>query len=269
MNTLDVVAGEFKALMASEGFQSEIHHLLWIPPRVNRGVNDQGWSCREHALFVGALALLRGIPSVVLKGRAAFIHGGSEEHPPNGLELNAHWWLRIERVGTCDLSPNLLAVPGTKLWPSGACTGLVGGLFLPEGNVSYASIRDPHEFDQRVNLATHQKHQAQALYSPAAFELLGKEHIERAMNWCNSPLTAQLKAQIPARTDLYAKAILHLDDFARGFAPSVQDKPQMLAWKSVSARPGNGRVALLERLEKLAVRPADPRFLAGASPIGD
>lgn len=71
-----------------------------------------------------------------------------------------------------------------------------------------------------------------------------------ALKWCDSPLSVTLQKRSHVRSDIYAKAVLHLYDFQHGEQDSLTHLNPMMAWKRVSERPGNGTAELLERLAK-------------------
>src|SRR5262249_32563263 len=95
-----------------KAFLSEIHKLLWIEPRINRGVFDSGWSCREHAFVCACLLLSSGFRPTVVIGKALFIQGPDNGRPPVGLgtqraDTTSHAWLSLPEWGMLDISPNL------------------------------------------------------------------------------------------------------------------------------------------------------------------
>lgn len=242
---------EFKNAISTEQFRRELHHLLWIEPSTKNEL-DMGWSCREHALFVGVLALLQGFPVVLVHGHAAFIQGSIGDIPPGGITQDPHTWLRIDGVGTCDLSVRLNTMPGQVAWKDWRESYLLASVFVPSKSTAFMGVSDPLKFEALFAEATHQKGERAAVYLNKTAEHLGIEHIENARRWCNSPLTDRLKKWYPTRSDIYAKAILHLNEILCSRGQSIIDLPQIAAWGAIGKRPGNGRLELVARLQALS-----------------
>lgn len=57
----------------------ELHALLWVQPRVNRGELDLGWSCREHAASIDALLTLNAVMSITHVWRSTVIGAGRSD----------------------------------------------------------------------------------------------------------------------------------------------------------------------------------------------
>ncbi len=238
----------FKAELASEPFRQELHHLLWIDPLINKGVRDEGWSCRDHALVVAALAAIRGHAAVAISGSVGFVQGPVGDQRPVGRNIGPHWWLMIESMGTCDFSPRLIKTRELPEWGDWQDAFLLGSAYVPAGTIAYAMT--PHEptFQAAFAAATNQEGVRTALYLRKAAEPLGLAQFERARDWINSPLTDRLKQRFPLRKDIYLRAVLHLDDFIKGAAASLRGLPQMQAWTQVAARAGNPRMEFRDRL---------------------
>ena len=239
---------EFKVALASQPFRNELHHLLWTDPFMNRGLRDEGWNCREHALFVGVLALLCGFTAVVIHGSAEFIMGPTGGVNPGSIKQDPHTWVRIDSVGSCDLSVRLNTMPTGLTWHGWQESYLLGSIFLPPASTDYTSLVDPIKHQNVSALATHQRDKRAAHYLQKAGEQIDLSQIENIRKWCNSPLTDRLKKLYPTRSDIYAKAILHLDDILRGKGQTITGLPQMVAWGAIGKRPGNGRVELMARI---------------------
>lgn len=239
---------EFKAAISSVVFRSELHHLLWIDPSVNRGDRDLGWSCREHALFVGMLAALQGFGAVFIHGRAQYIQGKVGDCSPGGVTQEPHSWVRIDGLGSFDLSVRLNTMPSKVKWEGWENSFLVGGKFKPDESTTFASVSEIAKFKLLCATATYEVDRRSAIYLQERGEQLGREQVENARKWCNSPLTEQLKRWHPTRSDIYAKAILHLDEILNGSGHSLTGQPQMSAWGQIGKRPGNGRLELVNRL---------------------
>lgn len=243
---------EFKAAIAEAPFRRELHHLLWEKPFVNKeGQRDFGWTCREHALFIGALAMLHGFQAAVVHGRAEFCVGPTANSVATGISQDPHWWTRIVDIGSCDLSVRLDSLPGGVSWDGWDESFLLGGKFTPADSTSFTSVSDPIKHEQICAIATHATGKRAANYLQRSIEPLGLQQIENARKWCNSPLTDRLKKLYPTRTDIYAKAILHLDEILNGVGKSVTALSQMAAWGAIAKRPGNGRVELAGRFTNL------------------
>jgi hypothetical protein len=240
---------EFINAISSESFRREINHILWLSPITNKGKLDAGWSCREHALFLGVLSMLHGIPSYAIHGKATFVVGPHTGRPPVGISQDRHTWVRIEGVGSCDLSVRLDKFSGTATWTDWPSSYLLGSKFLPPDTTHFVAVSDENRYEQMIALSTHSESTKSAVYLQLHAERIGLEHVENMRKWCNSPLTDRLKTAFPARTDVYAKAVLHLEDFLQGRGSSVAELHQMNAWAQILKRPGNARTELLDRLK--------------------
>lgn len=241
-------AEEFKVALAAAPFRYELHHLLWVPPFTHRGLRDEGWHCREHALIVGALAMLHGFSAAAIHGAAMFIVGASGGVNPVGVRQDPHMWVRIDGVGSCDLSVRLNTMPLGSIWADWQNSYLLGSKFLPNDSAVYTSLTDPSKHEHVCAVSSHQSDARAAHYLQISGEQLGLQQVENAKKWCNSPLTVRLKNLYPTRSDIYAKAILHLDEILNGTGKSVAHLPQMAAWGAVGKRPGNGRLELTARI---------------------
>lgn len=241
-------AEEFKTALASRAFRSELHHLLWVSPFTNRGVRDEGWHCREHALIVGVLALLHGFSAVAIHGKAEFVMGPTGGVPPGCIRQDPHTWVRIDGVGSCDLSVRLNSMPSGLVWADWQDSYLLGSKFVPNDSTFYSALGDRMKHENACALASHQPDARAAHYLQIQGEHIGLQQIENSMKWCNSPMTDRLKNMYPTRSDIYAKAILHLDEILCGKGQSVIHIPQMAAWGAISKQPGNGRLELFARI---------------------
>lgn len=237
-------------VLRSELLQKEIHHLTWRRPSLVKGRHDMGWNCKDHALLVGGLALLKGLAVIAIQGRAAFICGGSDGHPPSGYVVDPHWWVSIEGIGDCDLSPRIDLVSGSMTWPWMGPTGLVGGTFLPAAAVHCSAAESDREFDQALGRVVNQVGGFHACYRPAHWEVFNEDTVTGALKWCDSPLSVNVLRPKIRRGDLHAKAILFLDDFISGKAASLTRLSQLQAWGDIARQPGNGRLILRERVSQ-------------------
>lgn len=108
---------------------------------------------------------------------------------------------------------------------------------------------DPSKFLNGFNQATHECGGRLAIdLSRGMGEILGIDQIQRARKWCYSPLTVRLKNRCPSRADVYARAILHLDDHLRDSAASVANLPHMHAWARLCESPGEAHGEVLARM---------------------
>jgi hypothetical protein len=239
---------DFKAELSSERFRQELHHLLWIDPLINKGVLDEGWNCRDHTLVVAGLAAIRNHSVDAISGAAGFVQGPMGDERPVGRDTGRHWWLRIDGIGTCDLSPRLVKTPQLPEWADWQDAFLLGGAFVPAGTINYGMT--PHEpvFRALFNDASSKEGQRSAFYLRKAVEPLGLAQFDHARVWVNSPLTDRLKKRFPMRKDIYLRAVLHLDDFIKGAAASMCGLTPTQAWTEVAARPGNACVEFRNRL---------------------
>jgi hypothetical protein len=114
----------------------------------------------------------------------------------------------------------------------------------------FTYTRSGREFEDEFNKATHINGGLWAGYCPQGTDHVSDDLVSRALKWCDSPLSVTLQKRSHVRSDIYAKAVLHLHDFQLGKQDSLANFNQMMAWKRVSERPGNGTTELLERLAK-------------------
>ncbi len=244
----DETFDEYAAKVCSDRFRSELHNLFWIEPLKNRGTLDRGWNCREHALVLGTLTALRGWTSHVVHGQAYYVLGPTAQEPPVGLEVGPHSWLVIDGRGSCDLSPHLAHMPGTRAWPEYKESYLFGGRFSPPKSTMFMSTGSLEHWQASYNQATLTEDGRFAGYLRMRIEPFSSELVTQARNWCDSPLTVRLRKRFPTRSDIYARAILHLDAFLEDKAESLTSLPQLAAWRQMAHGPGNATHKLLERL---------------------
>ena len=232
--------------VCSEGFLTEVHHLLWVDPFDNDGVWDEGWNCRDHALVVGCLLKLMRHGCAILHGEACFVQGPVGAAPPQALAVPAHSWLGIDNIGFLDVSPRLSKVqyPDWRGWPF-QC--VLRRRCVPTGRLVLARTRS--EYERQVGEATRADGARAAIYFGKKYQEVTKGLLLDAFARINSPLTDRLRQ----RHDdcVYAKAVLHLYDFLNGDADTLTGIPQEEAWERVAARKGNAvhRIATRGRLE--------------------
>lgn len=191
---------------------------------------------------------MNGFQAAVIHGRAEFCAGPTGNSVPTVISQDPHWWVRVDGIGSCDLSVRLDNFPAGVRWDGWEDSFLLGGKFTPADSTTFTSVSDPLKHSQLCTLATHETAKRSAHYLQRSGEYLGLQQVENARKWCNSPLTDRLKNLYPMRADIYAKAILHLDEILNGVGRSVTALPQMVAWGAIAKRPGNGRVELVGRL---------------------
>lgn len=254
MSELQSRSESFRDVLRREAFQRELHHLLWMKPVTVRGQYDPGWSCRDHVFLIGGMALLRGLSVIAVRGRAGFICGVREGSVPSGYDIQPHWWLSVEGIGDCDLSPRLDLRSDSMAWPSAGPTGLIGGEFLPGHAVHCASLDSDRELEQALAQAATRDGSLFACYHPAHWEVFNEATLNSAFKWSDSPLSVHLLKANIRKGDLYAKAVLFLDEFARDETGSLVGLSQLQAWKQIAARPGNGRLELMKRLHQALVQ---------------
>jgi hypothetical protein len=232
--------------LSREDFLAELHHLLWIEPHKNKGKQDDGWSCRDHALIVAGIAQMRGCRSNVVSGAAAFVQGKLNGNAPLGRIVKPHSWLSIDGCGTYDLSIRLNGFKEFRHWEDWAVKGLIGSRFEPR-TVNYMATRDDATFNNTINAASHLEETRYAIYLNKILIPLDVSHFQNAFKWCNSPLTIRLQKLIKKPKELYPKAILHLIDFLDGKGDSVANLPQIKAWAKIAERSGDA-------LQELCIR---------------
>jgi hypothetical protein len=241
----------FKTQVLIPPLIAELHSMLWLEPFMNKGHRDEGWNCREHTLFIGFLGMLHGFGATAVSGRAMFVQGPGELSPPGGLLQDPHWWVHLENIGSFDLSMRFLRAKdanGTD-WSAWREAQLIGGKIAASAPIGYYNVDDPNKYENLWAAATHQPSTGSAVYLRTNLEALSCGHAERAMSWCNSPLTDRLKKMYPGKTDLYAKAVLRLDEIARGRGTDAVSPTSAYAWGAVAKREGNGRAELARRLK--------------------
>src|SRR5690606_22999197 len=105
-------------------FLDEVHHLFWIKPFINRGQQELGWSCRDHALTLGLIAAMLGREVVLVTGEAVFVQGPTGGRNPIGVQQAPHSWFRTAD-GTFDVSWRLDAVRNVPQWRPWHAHGVV------------------------------------------------------------------------------------------------------------------------------------------------
>lgn len=231
----------------SQIFRNELHHLFWIAPRTNRGILDPGWSCREHAFALGAVALLSSQKAVCCHGRASFVIGSEGNRPPSGLDVD-HTWLFVEKLGSFDLSVKAEAI-GSGVQE----TYLARGKFSPPGHISFTSTGSQAAYDVTHASATHLEGVTSAIYLRLGVDPVTDDLIASSRSWVASPLTDELIDRFPKRPDIYVRAVLHLVRLLLGEAETLTKIGQLAAWKRLADPAGNaveGWIKLRNRLSQ-------------------
>lgn len=193
-----------------------------------------------------------GFTTAVMHGAACFVQGPVADATPVGLKLDTHAWVGIERAGLFDLSVRVSRCSGLEGWRDWDVTGLIGSRFVPGGKADWQSAGDQIDYENRINAATHREGVNTAVYFGTTYDDLSTREIEKALSYCNSPLTDRLRATFGPRQELYAKAILHLVEFLRGEGETLTGLEQMDAWAQLLERRGDAiyRVCTRARLKR-------------------
>ena len=212
-------------------FLDEVHHLFWIKPFINRGQQELGWSCRDHALTLGLLAAMGGKEVVLVTGEAFFVQGPAGGRAPVGVQQAPHSWLRTTE-GTFDVSWRLNAVRNIPQWKPWNAQGVVAGKVMPAGAATFVSTTDRTRYTQLVNGATHLENGRVAAYLAESVDNLNSGLLSQQYAWVNSPLTDRIKKIGP---DLYSAAALHLVSYLeRG--ESIRNLEQEAAWAALAKK---------------------------------
>lgn len=222
-----------------EEFLRELHHLLWIEPRINAGMLDEGWNCRDHALIVAAIAQMSGFDAAILMGRAGFVQGPRGAIPGVGIGVSPHAWVGIAGAGQFDLSVRLNAAGRHSSWSDWGVAGLFASQFEPSGSVRAVFAQDPDEYDKAYNAATRLDSTNSAIYYCDDHAQLTSRMLSNAPRNCNSLLTGMLEAEFGDRGDLHARAVVHLIERLHGRGTSLTSRPQLEAWRILADRPGD------------------------------
>jgi hypothetical protein len=239
--------------LQDDRFLEELHHLLWMEACENKGMFDAGWSCRDHAFVVGALLKAVGEEVRLVHGKNIFIQGPAGSKPPVGIgqqdhEMSGHSWLKSDTGKIIDLSPRLHSGLPSHWAPLGF-TGIVHGVWQPEGEGSVAGFTTALRYRQAVAEATHRQGSNVALYLEQFKASFSVSIVTDAVEYINSPLTDRLRElQDP---EIYSKCVLHLRGFIDGTRESLTELPQHEAWKYLSGQ-GAGATDELLHLMRLA-----------------
>jgi len=230
---------ELQRSLSDREFLQELHHLLWLDPHVNEGVQDDGWNCRDHALVVAGIARMMGFITSILLGKATFIQTKTDGSRGVGREVKTHAWVGVEKAGFYDLSLRLTSFEDCPDWEDWHTLGLLGQGFNPSGEIKLSMVRSHFEFENTVNASTHLKGTKSAVYFAETMNDLNAEIVANGLAFCNSPLTDILRERFGERQDLHAKAIVHLVNFLNCKNSSLVGLSQMDAWEKLAISPGD------------------------------
>lgn len=226
----------------SSGAVGELHELLWIEPRVLHGVPDGGWHCREHAVVLGALLVLAGIPLKVVNGRCLFVQRpqGSGEALAIGqgpgeptIGPFGHTWLEVEGLGILDLSPNF-ASPAPP-WLPIASRGVIGESWGVEGlTARVVKCRNMQEYDAAIVAACEVPSTATAIYLTEDVQPLRSSMF--LSDFLASPETD--RARLNGGSDVFLKLVGYLREFADARTRRNLSKlNRKKAWRILGSRP--------------------------------
>lgn len=208
-------------------FRRELNTALWMPAFENQGVLDEGWSCRDHAWIVAALARSFGTESQVFHGRAVF--AGPTARFMSLMDVQFHSWAGLAGMGFWDLS----------LRPNGNARGMtlapvVGNTFLPPFPGSVHIARDEADFQRQTAGLRAKPKVTTAIYWPVSNDVVALSSAVAARNLINSPLTDGLNEQF-GQAD-YERLLLHLRQMLLGEQKPLASQGQTALWKQVLAK---------------------------------
>jgi len=223
------------ATLARPSLVREIHHLLWVEPRQNRGVLDEGWNCRDHALVVATLCQMLGFNAYTIHGAASFVQGATGGRPPVGLGQDPHAWAAVDGGGMHDLSVRLdrTAVPH---WTDWQVLCISGSVPHAKRKMRLHYPKTALEYEDTVAAASHRQAERCAIYLAREYEPLTKAALSASMAWSNSILTDDLRDQIGEQPDFHARFALHLFELLGDPALSLTELPPTEAWKDLTLR---------------------------------
>lgn len=234
------------SVLIQRTFLDELRAFLWLKPFLNGGTRDGGWSCRDHAVVLGALLTLDGHQVAVRHGRCMFVQGATSGHPPTGYGQETpgtgHSWLAVGGVDV-DLSPQLGVEIGR--WRPVRSLGVIGGSWLVDGQAHEALLTGTQrEYDREVAIATNLEDEMRAVYLAESEEPFAPSML--TFEYVNSPLTDQLRRTTGGLA--YAKLSLHLDEVRRG-GRTLGEKGTKKAWRLVDRRSDADGEELCSRLD--------------------
>lgn len=215
--------------VANVTVRREVHHFLHQAPHQNRGVLDQGWNCRDHALLTALLVHWAGHPTALMHGKAMFLIGPRGGKAGFGIEQKPHSWGAIENMGLIDLSIKKEAHDGSaelKL----PFEAVFANETLPRGRGEVRPLKDEATYQRMVAEGSNRPGVSWILYVLERGELLDQGHIVYSGRWINSSLTDELKSRYGDAECAYAALFLHLIELCAGNKQSFSGMERWKAW---------------------------------------
>lgn len=238
---------DLRDALQKPNFLDEVHYLFWIKPFINRGQQELGWSCRDHALTLGLVAAMLGTEVILVTGEATFVQGPSSGRNPFCVEQRLHSWFRTAE-GTFDLSLRLDKVRNFPQWKPWHVQGVVAGKVAPAGAAALVSTTDQDRYMNTVNASTHVENGRVAAYLVKVVDKLDAGLLSQQYAWVNSPLTDRLKKIGP---NLYSAAALHLVSHLEG-GESLRRLDQDAAWAALANQYPDALGRTLDRIKRKA-----------------
>lgn len=216
----------------------ELHAFLWTEPFSNRGTRDDGWSCRDHIVVVGALLRALGAEVSIRHGRCMFVQGpGSGGVPAVGIGQEGssrigHAWLLVPGLGDVDLSPRLAATQPP--WTGVDSPGIVGSAWIAPREASFATTTKLREYTAAIERATGAPDELRAVYLVQREEPYGADIARNGLSWANSRVSQRLRGRgLPE--DLYLRFAAHLLGLRAGHRQPLRGISPNKAWAIVAA----------------------------------
>lgn len=216
----------------------ELHALLWTEPFSNRGTRDDGWSCRDHIVVVGALLRTLGAEVRIRHGRCMFVQGrGSDGAPPVGIGQEGssrlgHAWLLVAGLGDVDLSPRI-AAPQLP-WKGVDSPGIVGSTWIAPRETSFATTTKLRDYTAAIERATGAPDELRAEYLINSEEPYDDDIARLGLSWANSRVSQRLRGRgLPE--DLYLRFAAHLLELRAGRRQPLRGISPNKAWAIVAA----------------------------------
>ena len=224
--------------MLDPALLDELHAFLWTEPFSNRGTRDDGWSCRDHIVVVGALLRTLGAEVRIRHGRCMFVQGrGSDGAPPVGIGQEGtsplgHAWLLVPGLGDVDLSPRI-ATP-QRPWAGIDSPGIVGSAWIAPRETRFATTTKLREYTAAIERATAAPDELRAVYLIQSEEPYGADIARMGLSWANSRVSQRLRGRgLPE--DLYLRFAGHLLGLRAGCRQSLRGISSNKAWAIVAA----------------------------------
>jgi len=216
----------------------ELHAFLWTEPFSNRGTPDDGWSCRDHIVVVGALLRTLGAEVRIRHGRCMFVQGpGSGGAPPVGIGQEGssrvgHAWLLVPGLGDVDLSPRV-AAPQPP-WTGVDSPGIVGSAWIAPRETSFETTTKLREYTAAIKRATDAPDELRAVYLIQREEPYGADIARTGLSWASSRVSQRLRGRgLPE--DLYLRFAAHLLGLRAGRRQPLRGISPNKAWAIIAA----------------------------------